>query len=498
MRLAHHRSRWGLRKLSTQLVLGVSALVSALVLALGALSIYTLHAYVTTMGDNAVRSSLAVFQHMYDGSLASAARHAGLAGLTGQAPGTVIAVMRGGHVAEAAMFTDTGPGLPPMTAVNSLESLSSLATASPHTVSLGELGTYRLAGADVGPGVRLISAVSMHAANQMIATKTVAVVVITIIAALTAAACTVILVRRALRPLHRVAAVAAQASQAPLGEAGHRITMRVRRDDAAPDNEVGIVGDALNRLLSSVDAGLVARGREERRMRRFLSDASHELRTPLASIRGYAELTRQDSAALPQTTEYALARIEAESCRMTALVDDMLLLSRLDEGRALDFSSVELSALVSDAVSDAAVAAPDHRYTSELPETPVWVRGDAAALHQVVMNLLANVRAHTPPGSTAVVSLRVLSGENIAELSVSDDGPGIDHTMVGDIFGRFVRARTPGPEGSPSTGLGLAIAKAITEAHDGSIGVDASPGQTTFRVRLPLGDPSMSEVEVHR
>lgn len=483
------RGAWRLHNLSTQLVLGVSVLVSSLVLAVGALSIYTLHTYVTAMSDNEVRHSLAVFQHMYDGSLASAARHAGLSGLTGQAPGTIIAVIRGGRVAESTMFTDTGPGQPPAAALTSLESLGPLGAASPRSAGLGELGTYRVAGVDAGLGVQLISAVSMAAANQMIATKTFAVVVVMIVAALGAAAGTLLLVSRALRPLHRVADIAARASRIPLGETGHRITMRVRQADSTPDNEMGIVGDALNRLLSSVDDGLAARGRAERRLRRFLSDASHELRTPLASIRGYAELTRQDGAALPEATEYALARIEAESCRMSALVDNMLLLSRLDEGRALEPSRLDLGALVSDAISDAAVNAPSHRYVAELPAMPIWVLGDAAGLHQVAMNLLTNVGIHTPPGVTAVVSLRVLNGSDVAELEVSDNGPGIDQALLPDVFDRFVRADASGSHGTPGTGLGLAIVKAIAEAHDGSISVNSHEGATTFRVRLPLADP---------
>jgi two-component system sensor histidine kinase TrcS len=228
-------------------------------------------------------------------------------------------------------------------------------------------------------------------------------------------------------------------------------------------------------------------------MRRFLTDTSHELRTPLAAIQGYAQLTRRESAALPETTEYALARIESKSRRMTALVGDMLLLSRLDEGQGLETRRVDLSALVTDAVNDAVVSAPGHRWLADLPAEPVWVMGDQARLHQVLTNLLANAHHHTPSGVTVTTAIRVVSGDTGRQvrLTVVDDGPGIDAKLIPDLFDRFVRGHggeRNRSDDSNSTGLGLAIVASITEAHGGTVMARSGGGTTEFRIALPAAE----------
>jgi two-component system sensor histidine kinase TrcS len=299
-------------------------------------------------------------------------------------------------------------------------------------------------------------------------------------------------VRQALRPLRRVAATAANAARIPLADEDHRITARVRRADSDPDNEVGIVGETLNRLLANVDSALAARADSDRRMRRFITDASHELRTPLATIQGYAELTRQDGTLLPATTEYALARIESEARRMSSLVGEMLLLSRLDEGQPLVFERIDLCALAADAINDVAVTAPDHRFVGELPDDAVWVQGDRARLHQVVSNLLANARDHTPAGVTVTTAIRSIPEGPAVELTVADDGPGIDAQLMPDVFGRFVRADKSRSREVKSSGLGLAIVASITEAHGGTVTAESRPGCTEFRVRLPTADATGS------
>jgi two-component system sensor histidine kinase TrcS len=466
-------------------MLSVSALVMIVVLAVGALSVYTLRGYVTAVSDVEVTHSLKAFRHAFvDTPPADGKR---LTDVTGQASGTIIAVLRHGRIAQAAMFDDAGPRPVPASAIAGLEAANWVGSGT-QTVDLGAGSAYRVASADIGGGVRLISAISLRSADQAIAKKTAAVVVITIAAAMLAAAGTVVLVRRALRPLRRVAATAARAATTiPSGDTEQRLTARVRRADSNPDNEVGIVGETLNRLLANVDATLAARAESDRRMRRFLTDASHELRTPLAAIQGYAELTRQDGPSLPDTTEYALARIESESRRMNSLVDDMLLLSRLDEKRGLDLERIDLCALVADAINDVAVTAPGHRFLADLPDDAVWVHGDRARLHQVVGNLLTNACKHTPTGVTVTTTIGESSAERgqFVTLAVSDDGPGIDPALIPELFDRFVRADTSRSRALNSTGLGLAIVASIAEAHGGRAKAQSEPGATTFTVILP-------------
>jgi two-component system, OmpR family, sensor histidine kinase TrcS len=394
-------------------------------------------------------------------------------------------------VVDSAVFSDDDTEAAPVGATAPIEA-QDWSDDAPRTVDLGDMGKYRAESIDMGDGERLVSAVSMESAFELVAAKTVAVVLLTLAAAVIAGIGTVVLLRYALRPLRRVAATAAKAASMPLADDDHRITTRVRDADSDPDNEVGIVGETLNRLLANVDSALAARAASDRRMRRFLTDASHELRTPLTAIQGYAELTRQEAATLPPTTEYALARIESEARRMTALVGDMLLLSRLDEGQGLEVRRLDLRALVIDAVNDAAVSAPGHRWLIDAPDEPVWLLGDEARLHQVVGNLLTNARFHTPPGVTVTTTLAMVVGDGGPQvtLTVADDGPGIKQELLPELFGRFVRGSTSRDGDVNSTGLGLAIVASITEAHGGTVTARSGGDVTEFRVLLPAGSVS--------
>lgn len=230
-------------------------------------------------------------------------------------------------------------------------------------------------------------------------------------------------------------------------------------------------------------------------MRRFVADASHELRTPLASIRGFSELSlralRQspgpDAAPGPEiveTTEASLERIQAQSIRMTGLVEDLLLLARLDEGQELVYGTVDLSRLAIEAIADATAAGPDHGWELDLDENPVVVTGDTARLHQVVGNLLSNARTHTPAGTNVILSVARDGAD--AVLRVRDDGPGIDPSIADELFERFSRADRSRARKTGGTGLGLSIAQAIVTAHGGSLTVRSTPGETSFEVRLPL------------
>jgi two-component system OmpR family sensor kinase len=238
-------------------------------------------------------------------------------------------------------------------------------------------------------------------------------------------------------------------------------------------------------------------------MRRFVADASHELRTPLASIRGYSELSlralRQAEASGPpdavtvETTGQSLERIQAQSLRMTTLVEDLLLLARLDEGQELVYGSVDLTRLAIEAVEDARPAGPEHEWVLEVGEEPVVIAGDTGRLHQVATNLLANARTHTPAGTTVTVSV-VREGKD-AVLRVHDDGPGVDPALSAELFERFARGDRSRARQTGGTGLGLSIVKAIVAAHGGTISVASRPGDTTFEVRLPArpSDPVSDE-----
>lgn len=291
-----------------------------------------------------------------------------------------------------------------------------------------------------------------------------------------------VIVRRSVRPLERVAATARQVTTLPLDRGEVDLAVRVPVKDTDARTEIGSVGAAINQMLGHVSGALTARQESETRVRQFVADASHELRTPLAAIRGYAELARR-SEHEPGAVTHALRRVESESARMTTLVDDLLLLARLDSGRPLAREEVDLTMLVVDRVSDARVAGADHRWQLDLPDEPVTVTGDGARLHQVLANLLANARNHTPPGTVVVTGVRRETGG--AVLTVTDNGPGIPAELQPEIFGRFVRGDSSRSRAAGSTGLGLAIVAAVISAHGGTVSVDSRPGFTRARVWLP-------------
>jgi two-component system OmpR family sensor kinase len=324
-------------------------------------------------------------------------------------------------------------------------------------------------------------------------------------------------VRLSLRPLRRVAATASRVAELPL-ESGE-VAMPRGVPDTDPGTETGQLGLAFNRMLGHVETALRRRAASEARLRRFAADASHELRTPLAAIRGYAELGMLHPGDSPETVTHALGRVLSESTRMSVLVDDLLLLARLDAGRPLNTDPVDMTRLAIEATSDAQVARPDHRWVLELPDDPVQVRGDEHRLHQVLANLLSNAGRHTPEGTTVTVAVSdtlppgedrdqapdagpgsIQHGDIPAEprvvLTVTDDGPGIPADLLPDLFERFTRAdsaRTHAVDAA-STGLGLAIVDAVVAAHEGAVLVTSWPGMTRFTIVLArLSEPASDE-----
>jgi two-component system OmpR family sensor kinase len=295
-------------------------------------------------------------------------------------------------------------------------------------------------------------------------------------------------VRHSLRGLNTLVDVASQVADKSLDRGEVELAERVPESETDPNNEVGRVGLALNTMLDNVGEALAARQASESKVRRFVADASHELRNPLASIRGYAELTRHDRDSLPTDTAFAFARIEAESERMSKLVEELLLLARLDAGREFNVREIDVVEVVANAVADAQAAGPDHNWEMSLPdESSVAVMADEYQVQQVMTNLLSNARKHTPAGTNVLTTVRVIADAGCALIEVSDDGPGIPEELRGRVFERFARAdeaRTHDAEGS--TGLGLSIVAAVVAAHGGRVWVESSPAGTKFTALLPL------------
>jgi two-component system OmpR family sensor kinase len=285
-----------------------------------------------------------------------------------------------------------------------------------------------------------------------------------------------LLIRRGLRPLDRMAETADAIS-------GGDLSRRVEPDDE--ETEVGRLGHALNVMLGRIEASFEEQRESEERLRRFIADASHELRTPITSIRGYAELFRHGAAARPDDLERAMRRIEDEGARMGVLVEDLLLLARLDQGRPLDREPIDLAALVTDAGDDARAADPSREVTVTVPDDSVFVAGDETRLRQLLANLLENARVHTPPGTPVEVGLRRSAEE--ALIQVSDRGPGLTAEEADRVFERFYRGDPSRSRSSGGTGLGLSIASALVEAHGGRIEASSTPGEgATFTITLPV------------
>jgi two-component system OmpR family sensor kinase len=352
-----------------------------------------------------------------------------------------------------------------------------------HTVRLADVGSFRVMAEDTG-AARVVVGQSLAPSNR---TVTTLMWVEGALAVLLAAVVAVVgrrWVGREMRPLARVSSTARRIGALDLQSTRIEPFDRVDASDAQPGTEVGDVGQALNTMIDNVESALTERVRSEQRLRQFVADASHELRTPLASIQGYTQLLRKDSI----EPDLALSRIGSESQRMSGLVEDMLLLARLDAGRELRLTPVDLVPLVIDAVSDAHAAGPDHMWALDIDEDPgdsCVVNGDEMGLRQVLANLVNNARVHTPPGTHVTIGVHARPAGSVS-LTVADDGPGIPPDVRAKVFDRFVRgdaSRTR--SGTGSSGLGLSIVASITRGLGGRVDVISSDRGTTFTVVLP-------------
>jgi two-component system OmpR family sensor kinase len=366
-----------------------------------------------------------------------------------------------------------------------LDVLADLPTdGRPHSVDLPGVGSYRVAARATNGGT-VVTGRPTAKVDDAIGSLIGWEVLLALLGIAAAAGAGTVIVRRQLQPLRDVAATAHEVSELPLASGDIDLDVRVPANLTDERTEVGQVGAALNTLLAHVETSLEARHRSEQQVRQFVADASHELRTPLATITGYAELARQRPDDVP-ALRTAMAKVDAESTRMSALVEDLLLLARLDAGRPLASEPVDLTMLLLEAVDDARVVAPDHRWRLVLPEeSAIEVTGDELRLHQAVTNLLGNARRHTPPGTTVTVTAKL---GNPVVLTVHDDGPGFPDGLAATAFERFTRGDTARSREESGAGLGLSLVQAIVDAHHGQVTLDSRPGSTTFTVELPASN----------
>ncbi|WP_321163967.1 ATP-binding protein [Kocuria palustris] len=374
----------------------------------------------------------------------------------------------------------------------------------------GEDGSWRVVAApQADSDYTVVTAEPLGWANGMISAVTLLTLSFGVATLLVALTVGWILITRAFTPLKRVEATAAAIAAGDLSQ---------RISGYSSATEVGQLSMSLNRMLGQIEDAFDARTHSENRLRQFVADASHELRTPLVSIRGYSELYRHGALDDDEKVSQAMGRIESEATRMTQLVEDLLSLARVDNGRALEITDVDLLVLAHDAAADFAAAWPDRRITVLGPDdsaaAPVWTRGDDARLRQVVVNLMTNAVRYTPQGTDLEIIVENPSFDAVpqeqqpavpddesaptwlAQLKIRDHGPGIKGPDRTRIFERFYRADTSRTRETGGTGLGLSIVASVVGQHGGVVTLEETPGGgATFVVTLPGGESAEAAIE---
>ena len=494
-----HGRLWTHKKLSLRrmIVLTVVAVVFVLAGTIGCLSTWALEASLMDRADIRVQAASQrgntrrhsesteknVAQQLLQTYGSDSSDYNPPAGLDapGQAAGTLALLRnRQGVVASAYINNEGKYTYLTRDQINILMAALNSGKTKPFTVYVEGLGTYRvLVTRDSVSSDAVLTGVSLADDEALIGRQMMIEVLLVGSGVVLAAVVCFGLVSRFLQPLRRVAATARQVATQPMDSGEVKIERRVSLADLCSSTEVGEVGTALNTLLDHVNDALEVRQRSETQVRQFVADASHELRTPLAAIRGYTELVRsgREGDQLSEISQQAMDRIASESLRMSELVNDLLLLARLDAGRELEDELVDLAPVLIESVADAQIAGPDHTFEldlsavfgadEDLDEQLPLVRGDEQRLRQVLANLLANARLHTPAGTHVWVKL--LQEGDEYRIVVADNGPGISPQLRGKLFERFTRADASRNRQGGSTGLGLAICAAIAQAHGGSV-----------------------------
>ncbi|WP_432109047.1 sensor histidine kinase [Streptomyces sp. AA1529] len=471
------------RSLRGRLILGLVVLLAVVCTSVGAATVLALRGFLTDRLDEQLTAGRGRFAASLEHEHAPDADNDG--DTRGQAEDTLGARIVDGRVVGAAVVKDTDDDRLELTAADRRALVAVPRDGRGHTVSLTGIGDYRVAAWSGDEHDTLLTGLPLHPVEETLHRLEAVEAGVFGLALAATGAVGALWVRRSLLPLERVADTADRVAELPLASGQVDMPPPVPRAD--PATEVGRVATAINRMLGHVGDALDRRHAVEERLRTFAADAGHELRTPVANVRARAELALRHPGPLPGDVRRSLERVAAESRRMSVLVDELLLLARLDAGRGLEREPVDLTRLLLDAAEDCRTLYPEHRWTLDLPAAPVVVAGDGFRLHQVVSNLLANAGRHTPPGTRVEVVLGRAARE--AVLTVTDDGPGIPRELLGQVFHRFTRGEAGRSREQGSTGLGLAIVDAVVSAHGGTAGVESRPGRTRFRITLPAESP---------
>lgn len=462
-----------MRSLRARLLVVLAALAVVGLVAADLVTYYSLRSFLVQRVDNSVGASATVLSH------SPHLDPTDLRQLAASNPGGYVGIIDPSGAQWAQFRVRPGEHAPPP------PKLPSSVIANPdqrdtYTLAASKGGThFRARIVPLGPAAWLIIALPLDEVDATLNRLLTIELLVTVAVVAAIVGIGLYLVRVGLRPLREIEETAGAIAAGDLSR-------RIENTDQG--TEVGRLGGALNTMLGQIESAFSERSASEARLRRFIADASHELRTPLSAVTAYAELFRRGARDRPDDLERAMAGIERESARMAVLVDDLLLLARLDQGRPLERKQVDLSELAGEAVDAARAVEPERPIELEAPE-PLVVPGDPGRLRQVIDNLLANVRAHTPSSAAAKVRVRRENGSAVVE--VADEGPGLTDEQAGKVFDRFYRGDPSRSRDAGSSGLGLAIVAAVAEAHGGDVSVRSVNGHgATFRVQLPLGSTS--------
>jgi len=403
--------------------------------------------------------------------------------IPGQAAGTLGIRLVGTKITQAVVVGADGTTDPvTLDAANAATVYRIRPGARPSSVDLAGIGDFRIRATRGPDGDIQLAGLPLHPVNETLVQLLIVEAVLFAALVALGGAATGLFVRRTLGPLDQLSHTALEVSTLAL--TGSDDPLPTTASATRTYTEVDRVSQALDRMLERTRRAMAARDATEARLRQFIADASHELRTPLATIRANAEYGSTEVDVLPAHIAETFTNIRTAADRMGTLVADLLLLARLDSGRPLQRSTLDLTRLVLDAVFEARTAGPDHRWELDLPEEAVTVQGDEDRLRQVIANLLANARTHTPAGTAVTTGITVLPDQVIAW--VADDGPGVSAELRPRLFDRFARGDSSRSRTYGSTGLGLAIAQSIAHAHHGDLIYESGAhGGACFQLLLP-------------